>query len=197
MIRFFDILFSLIGLIILSPFFIIISLLIKLNSKGPVIYKQNRVGIFNSDFFVWKFRTMKHNADKYGLLTVGGRDPRVTTVGYYLRKYKFDELPQLFNVLIGSMSLVGPRPEVRKYVTQYTDEQAKILKVKPGVTDWASIRYRNENSILENSKNPEHDYVYIIMPDKIKYNLIYINNLNIKEYFKIIFYTIWSIVFSK
>ncbi len=170
MIRFFDILFSVFGIIILFPFLVVISIIIKINSSGPVFYKQKRVGILNSDFFVWKFRTMKLNADKYGLLTVGGRDPRITSFGFFLRKYKLDELPQLFNVFSGSMSLVGPRPEVRTYVSQYSEEQIKILRVRPGITDWASIKYRNENAILENSKNPEHDYIHVIMPDKIKYN---------------------------
>jgi lipopolysaccharide/colanic/teichoic acid biosynthesis glycosyltransferase len=138
---------------------------------------------------------MKINADQLGLLTVGGRDPRVTSIGYYLRKFKLDELPQLLNVLVGEMSLVGPRPEVRKYVDQYSEEQKKILSIKPGITDWASILYKDENIILEKSVNPELDYVNIIMPDKIKCNLIFINNYSITEYFKIILVTIYRLVF--
>lgn len=195
MIRFFDILFSAIGLLILSPLLLIIALLIKISSKGPVFYKQSRVGLLNIDFLVWKFRTMKVNSDKNGLLTVGGRDPRITGIGYYLRKYKLDELPQLFNVLFGTMSIVGPRPEVRKYVDLYTTEQQKVLSVRPGITDWASIIYRDENIILEKSEDPERDYIHLILPDKIKYNLIYIGNQSVNEYFKIIFNTFWRIVY--
>lgn len=195
MIRFFDILFSIIGLIILFPFLILIALIIKITSKGPIFYKQKRVGISNIDFLVWKFRTMHIDADKTGLLTVGGRDSRITTIGYYLRKFKLDELPQLFNVLFGSMSVVGPRPEVRKYVELYTLEQQKVLRVKPGITDWASIVYRDENVILEKSLNPERDYIQLILPDKIRYNLIFIEKRSLTEYFRIIITTFWRIIF--
>ncbi len=194
MIRFFDILFSITGLIILFPFLIIVALLIKITSRGPIFYKQNRVGIFNTDFLVWKFRTMHIDADKTGLLTVGGRDSRITTIGYYLRKYKLDELPQLINVLKGDMSLVGPRPEVRKYVDLYTEEQKRVFTIRPGITDWASINYRDENVILGKSSNPEKDYIEKVMPDKLNYNLIYIEKYGALEYFKIIFSTIWHIV---
>jgi lipopolysaccharide/colanic/teichoic acid biosynthesis glycosyltransferase len=138
---------------------------------------------------------MHINSDRLGLLTVGGRDPRITSVGYYLRKYKLDELPQLFNVLIGDMSIVGPRPEVRKYVDMYTLEQKRVLSIRPGITDWASIQYRDENIILEKATDPEKDYVNIIIPDKIKYNLIYIEKYNVLEYLKIIFMTVWKIIF--
>jgi lipopolysaccharide/colanic/teichoic acid biosynthesis glycosyltransferase len=196
MIRFLDIFFSVIGILILSPLLLVIGILIKLTSKGPFLYKQERVGYLNSDFEVLKFRTMKVNSDKLGLLTVGGRDPRITNIGYYLRKYKLDELPQLFNVLFGQMSLVGPRPEVRKYVDLYSLEQQKILTIKPGITDWASIIYREENSILEKSKDPEADYITIILPDKIKYNLVFIEKYNAIEYIKIIFVTIWKIFYK-
>ena len=196
MIRFFDILFSFFGLAVLSPILLIISILIILTSKGPVFYKQKRVGIYNVDFNVWKFRTMCIDADKSGLLTVGGRDERITTVGYYLRRFKLDELPQLFNVLYGSMSIVGPRPEVRKYVNFYNLEQKSVLNIKPGITDWASIIYKNENVILEKSVDPEYDYIHLILPDKIKYNLIFIRNRGLKEYFRIIFHTIWQIFFK-
>lgn len=194
MIRFFDILFSVFGIILLAPFLLSISLLIKITSKGPVLYKQIRVGSGNIDFLIWKFRTMKVNSDKNSLLTIGERDARVTSLGYYLRKYKLDELPQLFNVLFGQMSLVGPRPEVRKFVDLYTLDQKLILSVKPGITDWASIMYRNENIILENSMNPEYDYLNVIIPDKFHYNLIYIKNQTVFEYFKIIFNTFWRII---
>jgi lipopolysaccharide/colanic/teichoic acid biosynthesis glycosyltransferase len=194
MIRLLDIIFSFIGLIFFSPFFFIISLLVKFSSAGPVFYQQVRVGLNFKDFYLLKFRTMKINADQLGLLTVGGRDPRVTSIGYYLRKFKLDELPQLWNVLIGEMSLVGPRPEVRKYVEQYNESQKNVLSVKPGITDWASILYKDENVILEKSANPEFDYVNVIMPDKIKYNFIFINNYSISEYFKILFVTIYRLV---
>jgi lipopolysaccharide/colanic/teichoic acid biosynthesis glycosyltransferase len=197
MIRIFDLIFSLLGIIILMPFFLIIAILIKLNSKGPLIYTQERVGCKGIDFKVYKFRSMFANSDKSGLLTVGGKDPRITKIGYFLRKYKLDELPQLFNVLFGTMSLVGPRPEVRKYVDCYTCEQAKVLDVRPGITDWASIMYRDENEILGKSASHELDYVNIIIPDKIRYNLIFINKYNVREYFMIIFMTIWRILFPK
>ena len=194
MIRLIDILLSFLGIIILSPLLLLIAILIKLNSKGPVLYKQIRVGISNCDFKLLKFRTMELNSDKAGLLTIGARDSRVTTVGYYMRSFKLDELPQLFNVFLGEMSLVGPRPEVRKYVDLYTIEQQRVLSVKPGITDWASIKYRNENIILEKSKDPEFDYINKIIPDKISYNLIYIKNYSVSEYFKIIFATFWHII---
>ena len=194
MIRVLDIIFSFIGLIFFSPLFFIISLFVKFCSTGPVFYRQVRVGLNFKDFYLLKFRTMKINADQLGLLTVGGRDPRVTSIGYYLRKFKLDELPQLWNVLIGEMSLVGPRPEVRKYVEQYNESQKNVLSIKPGITDWASILYKDENVILEKSANPEFDYVNVIIPDKIKYNFIFINNYSISEYFKILFVTIYRLV---
>jgi lipopolysaccharide/colanic/teichoic acid biosynthesis glycosyltransferase len=197
MIRILDIILTTLGIIILMPFFIIIGILIKLNSKGPFLYKQERVGWKGIDFQVYKFRTMYVDSDKLGLLTVGGRDPRITKVGYYLRKLKLDELPQLFNVLFGNMSLVGPRPEVRKYVELYTFEQKKILLIKPGITDWASIVYRDENIILEKSLNPEKDYIQIILPDKIKYNLIFLNNYKVLEYLKILIFTFIKIINPK
>jgi lipopolysaccharide/colanic/teichoic acid biosynthesis glycosyltransferase len=136
------------------------------------------------------------DSEKLGLITIGARDNRVTSVGYFLRRLKLDELPQLINVLIGNMSLVGPRPEVKKYVDLYSFEQRQVLSIRPGITDWASIYYRDENRILEKSLDAEYDYIHIILPDKIKYNLIYINKRNLIEYLKIIFYTIWMIPFS-
>jgi lipopolysaccharide/colanic/teichoic acid biosynthesis glycosyltransferase len=194
MIRFLDFLFSFIGLILLSPFFLLIAFFIKLSSSGPVLYKQSRVGLNGVNFNVFKFRTMRINSDKLGLITVGGRDPRITSFGYFLRKYKLDELPQLLNVLIGNMSLVGPRPEVKKYVDLYTAEQKKVLSIRPGITDWASIKYRDENVILGESSDPEKDYIDKVIPDKLNYNLIYIEKYGALEYFKIIFSTIWHIV---
>jgi len=194
MIRFFDIFFSSLGVVVLSPLFLVLAVWIKLDSKGPVFYKQLRVGKDNHDFYLYKFRTMVVDADKKGLITVGRCDPRVTRAGYFLRKYKLDELPQLVNVLRGNMSLVGPRPEVRKYVEMYTPEQRKVLSVKPGLTDYASIHYIDENEVLAKSDDPEKTYVEVIIPEKIRYNMKYIENRSVKEYFKIIFMTLGKIV---
>ena len=194
MIRFFDFILSLVGLVVLAPIFIVLAIWIKTDSKGPVFYKQVRVGQNGIDFGLFKFRSMVVDADKKGLITVGGRDPRITRSGYFIRKYKLDELPQLINVLLGDMSLVGPRPEVRKYVELYTDEQQKVLSVKPGITDYASIEYMDENEILGKSNDPEKTYIEEIMPEKIKYNMKYINNKNLFEYFKIILLTVLKIV---
>lgn len=197
MIRILDVFFSGIGLILLSPVLLTIAILIKLGSKGPVIYKQLRVGVNGVEFRLWKFRSMHVDADQLGHLTVGKKDPRITNIGYILRKYKLDELPQLYNVLIGQMSLVGPRPEVRKYTAYYTDEQKKILLIRPGITDWASILYQNENEILGKSSDPEKDYINLVLPDKIKLNQIYLNKYSVNEYFKIILHTIFNIFFQK
>ena len=194
MIRFFDFLFSLLGLIVLSPVFLLISLCIVLDSRGGVFYRQSRVGKDGKDFKLYKFRSMRTGADKRGLITVGEKDSRITRVGYFLRKYKLDELPQLINVLKGEMSLVGPRPEVRKYVDLYTPEQRKVLSVVPGITDYASIEYVDENRILGGAADPDKVYVEEILPDKIRYNMKYIENRSLKEYFKIIFLTFYSIV---
>ena len=194
LIRVFDFILSLVGLVVLAPIFIVLAIWIKIDSKGPVFYKQVRVGQNGIDFGLFKFRSMVVDADKKGLITVGGRDPRITRSGYFIRKYKLDELPQLINVLLGDMSLVGPRPEVRKYVELYTDEQQKVLSVKPGITDYASIEYMDENEILGKSNDPEKTYIEEIMPEKIKYNMKYIQNKNVSEYFKIIFLTLLKIV---
>lgn len=194
MIRLLDIIFSIAGVILLSPLFLLIAFFIKVTSSGPVLYKQTRVGLEGVEFNVFKFRSMRLNSDKLGLITVGGRDPRVTLIGYFLRKYKLDELPQLVNVLSGDMSLVGPRPEVKKYVDLYTQEQRKVLSIRPGISDWASIYYRDENVILGKSTDPEKDYIEKVMPDKLHYNLVYIHNYGVVEYFKIIFTTIWYII---
>lgn len=193
-IRFFDILFSLLGLIVLSPLLFVISLLIVIDSKGGIFYFQNRVGKNSVEFRLYKFRTMEVNSDKNGSLTIGTRDIRISRIGYYLRKYKLDELPQLINVLIGDMNLVGPRPELRKYVDLYNEKQKSILNVKPGITDYASIEYFNENEILANSLNPEKTYIEDIMPKKIELNMKYIYNKNVKIYFSIIINTIFQIV---
>lgn len=192
--RLFDIIASCCGLIVLSPLFIILAIWIKLDSKGPIFYKQSRVGQYNKDFLLYKFRSMRVGSDKKGLITVGNRDPRITRSGYFIRKYKLDEFPQLINVLIGDMSLVGPRPEVRKYVDLYTEEQMHVLDVKPGITDLASIRYRNENEILENAENPDEYYINVVMQDKLKINLEYISNHSFWYDIALIFKTFWAIV---
>ncbi len=192
--RLFDIIASLIGIILLLPFFIVICLAMIVSCGFPLFYLQTRVGKNGKDFKLFKFRTMHLDADKKGLLTVGGRDPRVTSIGYYLRKYKLDELPQLFNVLFGTMSLVGPRPEVRKYVELYTKEQQQVLSVKPGITDFASLEYINENDLLAKSDNPEKTYIDEIMPAKLALNAKYIQQQGVLVDFKIIVSTILKIV---
>ena len=190
MIRLLDLIFSVIGLIILSPLFLLVMLWIVIDSRGPVFYRQVRVGRNGIDFRLFKFRSMRVNADKAGLLTVGGRDNRITNAGYYLRKFKIDELPQLLNVLKGEMSLVGPRPEVRKYVDLYTPDQQKVLQVRPGITDMASIAYKNENELLAKSADPEKTYIEEVMPEKLKLNMVYIDDPSLINYLKIIVKTI-------
>lgn len=192
--RLFDIISSGIGLLILSPLFLIVAIWVKLDSPGPVFYKQVRVGRNNKDFYLYKFRSMRVGSDKKGLITVGGRDPRVTRSGYYIRKYKLDEFPQLINVFKGDMSLVGPRPEVRKYVDLYTPEQMHVLDVRPGITDLASIRYRNENELLAKASAPEQYYRDVIMQDKLNINLEYVHNHSIWGDIKLIFKTFSAIV---
>ncbi len=169
--RLLDVLIATFGLLLFLPFFLLISLIILISSKGPALYKQIRVGQYNKDFKLLKFRTMYPNADKDGLLTLGDKDSRITPIGYFLRKFKLDELPQLINVLKGEMSLVGPRPEVRKYVNLYTSAQLMVLDLKPGITDMASIKYVDENAVLAQYANPEQAYIDVIMPDKIMINL--------------------------
>ena len=193
MTRIFDILVATLGLVILSPLLIFVYVAIVLESRGGGFYRQERTGRYGKPFRLIKFRSMNVNADKHGLITVGGHDNRITRVGYYIRKYKIDELPQLINVVKGDMSIVGPRPEVKKYTDLYTEEQRKILDVRPGITDYASIKYVDENEILGTSDNPERTYIEHIMPDKIKLNMIYISQNGIKEYFKIIFLTLTNI----
>ena len=194
LIRLLDIVLSLLGLLFLLPIFVILAVWIKFDSQGSIFFRQIRVGKDGKDFRIYKFRTMIVNAEKMGIITIGERDPRITNSGYFLRKYKLDELPQLINVLKGEMSFVGPRPEVRKYVEMYNQEQLKILTVKPGITDYASIEYINEDEILGKSFNPEKTYIEEIIPQKIKYNMKYINNKTVIEYFKIIFLTIIKII---
>lgn len=197
MIRIFDLLFSLMGILLLLPLFVIIYLLVIVESAGGGFYIQNRVGKDNIDFNLFKFRTMYIDSDKKSLITVGTKDSRLTRLGFFIRNFKLDELPQLFNVLKGDMSLVGPRPEVRKYVDLYNLEQLKVLDVRPGITDYASIKYYNENEILGLYLNPEKVYIEKIMPDKLCLNMKYILNQSIKEYFHLIFISFWYIIKKK
>ncbi len=197
MTRFFDVIFSLVGIVILLPFFFIIYLLIAIESKGGGFYRQVRVGKNGRDFNLLKFRSMRVGSDKKGLITVGEKDSRMTKMGIFIRRYKIDELPQLFNVLKGDMSIVGPRPELRHFVELYTIEQLKVLSVRPGITDYASIEYVDENKILGSAANPEKVYVEQIMPHKIQLNMKYIQNQNLKEYFKVIFLTVFQIFNNK
>lgn len=192
MLRILDFVLSLLGLIILFPILFLIALWVKIDSKGPIFYIQKRVGLKGVDFNLYKFRSMRLDSDKLGLLTIGGRDPRITRSGYFIRKYKIDELPQLLNVLNGEMSLVGPRPEVRKYVDLYNESQQRTLWVRPGITDEASIVFKNENEILARFSNPEHAYIHEIMPAKIELNKRFIEDPSIFNYFKIIFKTIFG-----
>ena len=175
--RIFDIVASLCGLIILSPMLIIVAICIKLDSKGPVFFKQKRVGKNKRIFEIYKFRTMVTDAEKLGKQITVGNDSRITRVGKFIRKCKLDEFPQLINVLKGEMSLVGPRPEVPRYVELYDEYEEQILLVQPGITDYASIEFRNENEILGNSSNPEETYIEEIMPTKIELNMKYIRNI--------------------
>lgn len=188
--RFIDLVFSLSGIVLLSPLFLVIAILIFVDSRGAVFYQQIRVGRGNKDFKLYKFRTMRVDSDKHGLLTVGGRDPRITNVGYTLRKFKLDELPQLINVLVGEMSLVGPRPEVRKYVQLYNQEQLEVLQVRPGITDYASLKYFDENELLAKSNNPEETYIQVVMPAKLKLNKQYIKEAGFVTDIKIILKTV-------
>ena len=192
--RIFDLFFSFLGILFLLPIYIIIAILIKIDSNGDILYKQERIGKNGIPFYVLKFRTMIPNAFSKGALTVGSRDPRVTNIGFYLRKYKLDELPQLFNVFLGEMSFVGPRPEVKKYTDLYNAEQKKVLSVAPGITDYASIKFRNENDLLSESDDPEKLYIAQIMPEKLNLNLKYINDNNVFKDIKIIFNTFYTII---
>ena len=191
--RIFDITLSLFGLIILLPFMLIIAILIKIDSKGPVFFKQIRVTKNGKEFKIFKYRTMRVGSDKYSQITVG-KDGRITKIGSFLRKYKLDEIPQLINVLIGDMSLVGPRPEVPKYVALYTDEQKEILKVRAGITDYASIEFSDENDLLALEEEPEKAYIEKIMPKKIELNKKYVSETSVLTDIKIILLTIKKIL---
>lgn len=192
--RIFDVIASGLGLIVLSPLFLVLAIWIKIDSKGPVFYRQVRVGYKNKDFRIFKFRSMRVGADKGSLVTIGGHDPRVTRSGYFIRKFKFDELPQLINVFLGDMSLVGPRPEVRHYVDYWTPDQMHVLDVRPGITDPASIKFRNENELMEKAEDPEKYYIEVIMQEKIKLYLEYVEKHSFFYDLGLIFKTFWVIV---
>jgi len=191
--RAFDILFSLFAILISSPIIILAALIIKIdNFNAPIIFQQQRGGLNQSYFFIFKFRTMTSNADKKSEITIGN-DSRITKPGKWIRKFKLDELPQFFNVLKGDMSVVGPRPEVAKYIALYNSEQLKVLSVKPGITDYASIVYFDENQLLGESEDPEKTYTEVIMPNKLKLNLKYIEEKSLYVDLKIIFSTLIKI----
>ncbi len=189
-----DIVIALIILVFFLPLGLLISLLIVLETKGGIFYKQERVGLNGKPFGLLKFRSMRPNADRLGQLTVGERDPRVTNIGHFIRKYKLDEFPQFINVLIGDMSIIGPRPEVKKYVDLYTIEQRTVLKVKPGITDYASIEYFDESRLLGESENPEQTYVQEIMPAKLILNKKYLDNPTVFHDLKIMWLTFKKII---
>lgn len=194
MTRVLDIMLSLFLLLLLSPFILVIAICIKLSSEGRVLFRQKRVGKHGIDFLMIKFRTMSTGKEHLGQLTVGG-DTRITPIGRFLRKYKLDELPQLMNVLLGHMSIVGPRPEVRKYVALYTPEQCSILNVRPGITDFASIAYANEAELLAQQSDPEAYYIRHIMPEKIRLNMIFISDPSVANYFRVISLTVKKLFF--
>ena len=192
--RLFDIVASGCGLLVLSPVLLFVAIWIKLDSPGPVFYRQVRVGYRNKDFRIFKFRSMRIGADKGSLVTIGGRDPRITRSGYFIRKYKLDELPQLINVFVGDMSLVGPRPEVRHYVDYWTPEQMHVLDVRPGITDPASIKFRNENELMGQAEDPEEYYIQVIMQEKIRLYLEYVEHASFWYDIKLIFQTFKVII---
>lgn len=192
--RLFDIIASGCGLLVLSLVFLVMAIWIKWDSEGSVFYRQVRVGRHNKDFRIFKFRSMRVGSDKGSLVTIGGRDPRITRSGYFIRKYKLDEFPQLINVFLGEMSLVGPRPEVRHYVNYWTPEQMRVLDVRPGITDPASIKFRNENKLMEKAENPEEFYINVIMQEKIKLYLEYVENASFWYDIKLIFKTFKVII---
>ena len=192
--RWFDVLAALIGIVLLAPLLLIIAIIIKIDSKGPVLFIQERVGKNNKDFQIYKFRTMKPQSEKQGLLTLGNHDSRITKVGYFLRRYKLDEFPQLFNILKGDMSFVGPRPELRYYVNFYNEDDLKIFAVRPGITGLASLKYRNEVELLKAADNPEEFFIKTIIPDKLKYNKTYIEKRHFFFDLKLIVMTIVQVL---
>jgi lipopolysaccharide/colanic/teichoic acid biosynthesis glycosyltransferase len=192
--RSFDVLASVLGLLFLLPFLLVLVVVIKLDSRGPVFYRGLRAGHFGKPFRIFKFRTMVHNAEKIGGPSSAADDPRITRSGSFLRRYKFDELPQLINVAAGEMSLVGPRPEVIQEVQLYTEEEKRLLEVRPGITDWASIKFRNEGEILRGSADPHQAYREKIRPEKVRLGLEYVNSHSFATDCKIIAQTLKAIL---
>ncbi|MDC0644270.1 sugar transferase [Crocinitomicaceae bacterium] len=192
--RAFDLLFSFTILTLFLPFGMLISMLIVIGSKGGAFYRQERIGKHGKPFMLLKFRSMRIDSDQQGKLTVGMNDSRITQIGLFIRKYKLDEFPQFINVLLGEMSIVGPRPEVEEFVSLYNTSQKRVLEVKPGVTDYASIEYFNENAILAEANDPKKTYIETIMPEKIRLNQKYISNPTLAHDLKIIFRTILRIL---
>lgn len=193
MIRALDILIALAFLVLLSPLLLILALMVTLSSGWPFLFRQTRVGLKGKEFKILKLRTMRKDAERMGQLTVGMKDSRITPLGYFLRKYKLDELPQLWNVLVGQMSIVGPRPEVKKYVRLYNEEQLKTLNVRPGITDDAAIRFIDENSLMEGYDDPEKGYIEVILPQKMKLSAIWLSEPTLRNYFRIIFETLFKL----
>jgi lipopolysaccharide/colanic/teichoic acid biosynthesis glycosyltransferase len=187
--RLFDIFVTLMIGVVLFPMAIIVSIMILLEGGGGVFFKQERIGLYGKPFYLWKFRTMKKNSEERGQLTIGMKDDRITKLGTFLRKYKLDEIPQLLNVLTGEMSLVGPRPEVKKYVDLYNDEQRKILNAKPGITDYASLEYFKENEILGNAQDPEKAYIEEIMPHKLRINQKFLRSSGLSQDINVLYLT--------
>jgi lipopolysaccharide/colanic/teichoic acid biosynthesis glycosyltransferase len=193
--RVFDCISSFIGVLLLSPVLVLIAIWIKLDSSGPILFIQKRIGLHGKTIGVYKFRTMVFDAETKGLKITVGNDPRITVSGHFLRKYKLDELAQLFNVLNGTMSLVGPRPEVQEYIDTYPDDiKQQVLSVKPGITDYASIEFKDENSLLEGAKDPHQTYINDILPIKQKYYLKYVDEQSLWLDIKLIFVTIVAII---
>jgi lipopolysaccharide/colanic/teichoic acid biosynthesis glycosyltransferase len=192
--RIFDILFSSFILLCFLPIGLIISFLIVFGSPGGIFYRQERIGKGGKPFLILKFRSMRTDSDAKGKLTVGMRDPRITSIGYFIRKYKLDEFPQFINVIKGEMSVVGPRPEVKEYVDLYNENQRKVLQVKPGITDYASLYYFKENELLAQSVDPQKTYIEEIMPAKLKLNEKYLENPTVFHDVKIIFLTFAKII---
>ena len=192
--RLFDVVAAVAGLLVLSPLFALVALAIKLTSRGPVFFRQERVGRDFQPFRIYKFRTMVVDAPRLGGQITAGRDPRITTIGHLLRKTKLDELPQLLNVLSGEMSLVGPRPEVPKYVEMFRPQFAEVLSVRPGITDLASVKYRDENEILGRADDPEAAYVNQVLPDKLALATEYVRRASFWFDVRLIFATFWKVM---
>ncbi len=192
--RIFDVVVAAVGLLVLSPLFALVALAIKLTSRGPVFFRQERVGRDFQPFRIYKFRTMVVDAPKLGGQITAGRDPRITSIGHLLRKSKLDELPQLLNVLSGEMSLVGPRPEVPKYVEMFRPQFAEVLSVRPGITDLASVKYRDENEILGEAEDPEAAYVNQVLPDKLALATEYVRRASFWLDVQLIFATFWKVL---